>query len=387
MLAELNAYYQSKGISAVHFNCPFYKVCSRSSPDTFTTAKEAFVSSGYVEHEVPRVLFLSLDSGSADHNPKRKTLEAVRIQEEIDQNVFSLPKHKHWYRTHELAFRILRHFKPGLTIQDTKRYFAHTNSAKCCMNNPGRAQANSILFENCRRFIPGEIEILEPDVLITQGAYALQAVQLAFQYPDQKLLIDDVDALPDEVRLIKVTNKPVIWIHTFHPRNPGSKLNRDNYPIYEKIIYEFICKKPLLIEKQNNENVDTRRKKVQYEKDRILKTDSIKEQINKGDELMENCTGKYIWLAEDPPTPEGISPSREECLKFEYMKMSQFCKIAEITKIGGSKACNAFGGDKGKYSVVSERMARAVCHNTQARKFVLTTAAVAYFQEHGIMEW
>jgi len=102
---------------------------------------------------------------------------------------------------------------------------------------------------------------------------------------------------------------------------------------------------------------------------------------------MQSKEENYIPLAIDPPTPDGKSPAKADCLKFEYMKMSQFCLIAKNKGIGGSRACNAFGGDKGQFTVITERMARAVRHGTQPRKFVKTTAVLSYFKEFGVDDW
>ena len=377
MLAELEKYYRLHGINPTEFSCPNYSDCLKTSPDTFTTAKAAFVSSGYESHILPRILFLSLDSGSADKDPNHKTLEYVRHKEEIERNVLSLSKNKHWYRTHELAFLLLRHFKTDLKIEDAKHYFAHTNSAKCCMNNPGRAQANSVLFNNCRRFIPGEICVLDPDVLITQGAQAYSAIKLAFKHLDRSSLMGQLTKIPDEVFLIEVNGKPVIWIHTFHPRNPGSKKNRDNYPIYEKIVKRFLSSNYQF--PHGKEEIDTQ----------VIDHNQIKQTVvvEKGVIRMNHISGNYIWLSSDPPTPQEKYPSKEECLKYEYIKMAQLCEISQRKGFGRSRACNAFGGDKGKYKVVSERQVRAVAHKTQPRKFVLTAAAVKYLLELGITDW
>jgi hypothetical protein len=239
MLAQLSEFYKSKGISALEFKCPYFNSCSQFAPKTFTTAKEAFVSSGYVEHEYPRILFLSLDSGSASNDPKLKTLEAVRKQEECEQRVLFLPKNKHWYRTHELAFTLLRNFIPNLHIENVKKFFSHTNSAKCCMNNVGREQAKSILFDNCRNFIPHEIEILNPDVFVSQGNYAKLAVENKFADLNIRSVFSQEIVIPEEVNLIQINNHPVIWIHTIHPRNPNSKKNRDNYKYYEEIVSQI----------------------------------------------------------------------------------------------------------------------------------------------------
>lgn len=95
----------------------------------------------------------------------------------------------------------------------------------------------------------------------------------------------------------------------------------------------------------------------------------------------------YIFLDVDPDVPEEKFPSKQECCKFEYIKMAQLCEIAEKKGLGRSKACNAFGGDRGKYLVVSERMARAVKHKSLPRKYVLSSVAIEYLAENGVFEW
>lgn len=102
---------------------------------------------------------------------------------------------------------------------------------------------------------------------------------------------------------------------------------------------------------------------------------------------MNTGAGNYIWLAIDPPTPNDKYPSKTECLKFEFLRMAQLCEITEQKGYGRSRACNAFGGDKGQYAVITERTARAVMHQTQPRKYVLTSAAIVYLKELGIEDW
>ena len=102
---------------------------------------------------------------------------------------------------------------------------------------------------------------------------------------------------------------------------------------------------------------------------------------------MNTSKSCYIYLAIDPQTPKDKYPSKEECLKYDFIKMSQLCEIANKHKLGGSRACNAFGGDKGQYKVVTERMARAVIHKTQPRKYILTSAAISYLKTFGLEDW
>lgn len=116
MLDRLTVYYESRGIAAANFRCRQYSACAAGC-SAFTTAKESFVGPEYEKGNGPRLLFLSLDSGSADQSPENKTLAAVREQE-LACEVEALPKNKHWYLTHELAWVLLRQFHPTLTIAD-----------------------------------------------------------------------------------------------------------------------------------------------------------------------------------------------------------------------------------------------------------------------------
>jgi hypothetical protein len=376
MLADLKDYYRRMGISADGFLCPFFTICSRYNPASFTTAKESFVSSGYENHTLPRILFLSLDSGSASHDPADKTLESVRRQEEVECQVSELPRNKHWFRTHELAFTLLRNFSPGLALEDAKHYFAHANSAKCCQNNPQRGQANSVLFDNCRVFIPGEVEILAPDVLITQGEFAHRAIDGAFPQREMAGAFPDGQEIPEEISLLSIDGKPVIWIRTYHPRNPNSKMNRDNYQSYEKIVFEFVEQQPLPL--RGN---PTHLKPVSKQPRSIVK------EVSPGREeaLRE---GNYIYLDTPPETPDRAIKvlKQADCVGYEYMEMVQLCDIAEKNGKTRGWAHNAFGGDRGKIHVEPARMARAAWVGRKLRKYALVSAVIDYFKDSGI-QW
>jgi hypothetical protein len=55
-----------------------------------------------------------------------------------------------------------------------------------------------------------------------------------------------------------------------------------------------------------------------------------------------------------------------------FMYMAQLCVIAARHGLTRVKACNAFGGDKGKHQVITHRKAR-IWNN---RKYVLIRAAI-----------
>ena len=240
MLSDLHNYYDAHGIGALSFVCPHRHQCASDSPG-FTTAKEAYVGPEYEAGTLPRLLFLSLDSGSADADPATKTLEANRAGMRA-ASFASFPKGRHWYETHELAWFLLRQFKADLTIDRIGPYFAHTNSAKCCQNNPGRAVAAETLFRNCRTFIPGEIRILKPDILVTQGDYARDAVNVAFEAKSRQAAPGGTGECKAEILWLSETQR-AIWLHTFHPSAYGHYWHQKNtcWPYFAKAVAEFVA--------------------------------------------------------------------------------------------------------------------------------------------------
>ena len=212
MFDELVSFYARSGILSTSFSCQHIESC-RGSCASFTEAKSAYVGPDYEKGTLPRLLFLSLDSGSADRDPERRTPEAVRLQE-TTCDVGNLPKGRHWYRTHELAPVLLWQFDETLTPENVSPHFAHANSAKCCMNKAHRSLADDRLFHNCREYLPGELKILKPKILVTQGAWAKTAIEQSFDVrqvsaagePDCRCAVLDIRQ-----------GSPSLWIHTHHP--------------------------------------------------------------------------------------------------------------------------------------------------------------------------
>src|SRR4051812_22861511 len=101
---QLHAFYDARGISALAFRCKHEEACRAQSPQ-FTTAQETYVGPDYESGRLPRLLFMSLDSGSLDANPASRTMEAVR-RRVLAGEVSRLPKGKHWYETHDLALTL-----------------------------------------------------------------------------------------------------------------------------------------------------------------------------------------------------------------------------------------------------------------------------------------
>ena len=237
LLSELRKYYKHNGILSTHFNCPYKKIC-KGDNHKFYGPKSSYVSIGYEEGKLPKILFLSLDPAVSERDPIKRLPKSIRKIAQ-NRNVDELPKNLHWYKTHELAFYILKHFKNDLTVEEAKYYFAHVNSVKCSANNPNHKQSRKILFKNCRNYILGELILLDPDIIITQGLEAKKSIE--------KLVLNKSVNSNKFYYIIELNDKKVFWLHTYHPSNYGA-FNKQyrkgkGFEKYSKIIYKWYCNK------------------------------------------------------------------------------------------------------------------------------------------------
>lgn len=245
MLSELQTYYEKNGILSTSFTCKYKEECSKDCED-FTGPKSAFVSSGYESGLLPRLLFLSLDSGSEDKTDKNRLPLAVREREE-SRKLKSLAQHKHWFRTHELAWYFLKRFNPLLKREEAKGYFSHANSAKCCMNKAQSKKADKVLFKNCQKYLKQELEILNPKIVVTQGNEAKEAICKILESHIKNIDEDDY------MSIIRLNGKEVFWLHTYHPSSWGRfysqmKFNKetkvaDGWEFYAEHITTFVSEK------------------------------------------------------------------------------------------------------------------------------------------------
>ena len=254
MLKKLENYYRHIGILSTEFNCKHLREC-RGDSQNFTEAKSAFIGEQYGELNLPRLLFISSDPGGAKIPtkdggeidfmlPENRTPESVRrlVIERVRRGIKSPSQRAK--STNELARFILREFNSDVDEMDEEKltqHFAHANSVKCCENNSGSAEAkNKSLFRNCRGYLPGEIEILAPDVIVSLGKPAKEGAAVAFS-----------DAVPEWGRLQIVTpknGKEVLWLPLNHPSNYGEfyKQKKEWGPDWERFakkIFAFMQKR------------------------------------------------------------------------------------------------------------------------------------------------
>lgn len=220
----------------------------------FTEASSAYVGTGYQKNESRcRLLFLSLDPGSGDDvkdipptfpvlrraqdDPCKRTPEAMqkRVVDELWQDLKLGPEQfhfhlgprgwVHWCGTHLLAAYILhkaagpplsglceeitRVLKGGgdpisksKKLAEVTPYFAHSNVVKCSISRLGNRQAPVKMYKNCAVYLKGELEILKPDIIVTQG---VDAAKILF------------DGCTDRVKESDLGDRRVLFFRTHHP--------------------------------------------------------------------------------------------------------------------------------------------------------------------------
>ncbi|MCJ7553598.1 MAG: uracil-DNA glycosylase family protein [Ignavibacteriaceae bacterium] len=226
MIGKLDKYYRQQGIHPLHFSCKHYKEC-KSYSNKFTEAKATFIGTEYAKATLPRLLILSLDAFNAPKDPTKRSFRWVR--KITEQTGPPKKKNAHWYRTFETAQILLQKlyehkFNNGLGFEDVGPFFAHVNSAKCCAHQIGHKQANNKLFKNCREYISKEIELLEPDIIVTQGKMTRKAIEDKFEVI--KPSKGDINTYPCGFEIVKINWKRVFVFHTFHPSNYGNFHNQ-----------------------------------------------------------------------------------------------------------------------------------------------------------------
>lgn len=246
MLLELDQYYRKQRISAVDFNCPNRSECSAGCKQgDFVTSREAFVGSQYEKGTLPRLLFIALDASDdwPGPEPENRTLQAMRNEEPALCK--PPPIARHWVETLKLAHQILEPIATAqlgrsIPLDQICKHIAHTNSAKCKHSSMGRKQGKRVLFDKCRGFIAGEVKILRPDILVTQGGWAHKSIGADFPPLRQEQMPDHREY---GYKIIDFSGRKVIKFETVHPTAYGNLFQPEKktaYPWYSEKALQFI---------------------------------------------------------------------------------------------------------------------------------------------------
>ena len=166
---KLSNYYQEQKISVNAFDCKNKDKCK---VEVFR-GSEAHVGASYGEPF--KVLIASLDRGKGKENIDKRT-EEIEVLKEKDLN----PHMKGTLETLKVIFSDEVKTKEATELF---KNFAMTNTAKCCLGK-NMSQAPWKFFDRCKEYTKAEVEILDPDIIITQGRCAAEV--FALLYPSLK---------------------------------------------------------------------------------------------------------------------------------------------------------------------------------------------------------
>jgi hypothetical protein len=238
---NLHNYYYSMGIDPADFQCRYQSICRQYAYNgNMTETKMSMVGSQYGS-PYPRIVVVSLDPPSESDNvflaPEQRTTEYIAGIHENEDFMVRRPG-SHWamtqiivkdilsiwgYRSEKASATVCESYA-GKYIDNVSAYFAHVNVAKCSMNNPGRRQSSEVVHQTCSRaYLLQELIILEPEILITQGADTNRIMG--------NLLVGSAineHDLPKSVE-VNLDQQKVLWLPMHHPTQQINKIRSEWY--------------------------------------------------------------------------------------------------------------------------------------------------------------
>lgn len=163
---SLRDFYETNRIAVSNFSCKHLEKCeAASSPRPLHNGAEGHIGSQY--GSVLRLVIVSLDTGHESNNleERRKRVESV-TEEGINP---------HMRGTTTLVQKILGDVVPENS--NIHQYYSMVNSAKCSGADDKQDMVNDELYSNCLEYTMREIELLKPQLLVTQGVKAAKVLR------------------------------------------------------------------------------------------------------------------------------------------------------------------------------------------------------------------
>lgn len=247
MLQELTDFYSENGILSTNFHCKYYPRCNGGTDaNHLERGKSAYVGREYENHSLPRILFVSLDMGSVEdfETPEQRTPEGVRALEE-NRAWWVFNSLLHWYETHHFALTMANSLGNTYSQENANHLFAHTNSTKCCEIKSDHGMSGDVLYNNCVNYIKGEVEVLDPDIIVGQGNKAYDAIRFAFKGVSWQNEFRPITSVNERIHIFLVKDRPVLFLQTTYPswRNKRTILQREElYPFYLEAVSKYVKK-------------------------------------------------------------------------------------------------------------------------------------------------
>ena len=235
-IEQLNKYYRRKGIHAENPNWDSLlqylegniKWCKENDEDSkspewmipkikeedLLRVKSSGVGKNYGKSKIKLVVISSDPSEVKNLNPK----EAYTPKGTIINGYNWREDHKgeHWYRTLIFVAKILQELDDIPINNDSITYFSHVNSTKFKFKDADKKEGPWHLWDFCKRenYLEDEIEILQPNIVWTQGDRARDSFKEAF--PKKHILCKKEFY---NINQREINGKRILWICTKHPTN------------------------------------------------------------------------------------------------------------------------------------------------------------------------
>jgi len=228
---KLREFYKKEKIGRDNFNCRNSEKCFKDlNISEKYRGSEAYVGTNYGKPF--KILFIPLDIGG-----ECKNLKDRRRELEKEAEVDNLRRNRCWHILETLkALKILLEKEDkdeDSVLQEILKEgrYSMINSAKCCLGK-NMNQAPWKFFNNCKEYIKAEVEILKPDIIITQGRRAADVFELL--YPDE--LKDKGEWFEREGDITVNGNHKALVICAVHPSARGRWKKKWNSFVSDRLL-------------------------------------------------------------------------------------------------------------------------------------------------------
>jgi hypothetical protein len=225
---RLCAFYEQRGLSVGDkFSCVHAGDCIRDAGDRMLThGAEAHLGTSY--GTALRVVVVSLDTGGGSDDLENRT--------RIIENLPGTELNAHMRGTRAITRELLY---PDIGEDEPYPYFAMINAAKCSGADRKRDMVPDTLYERCRPYALEELQLLAPEVVVTQGQRGRAVLP-----PGERPVRESVDALAHQLgtldwvaewlwaltsrylKWISVGEGPALAVITPHPSARGGQWQR-----------------------------------------------------------------------------------------------------------------------------------------------------------------
>lgn len=244
----LHEYYEQHGIAVKSFGCSHSLKCEQAAAPELLKGRgsEAYVGSRYQDDRF-RIVVVSLDRGEG-------ACDVWDRQSEIE----NLPSDGKGLNPHMAGTLLtLRAILCEHSRADIWTQFAMINAAKCCYGN--MYTVPDPLYWECSEFGFGELSLLKPKIVVTQGKNAREPVKLrqspmsdrAGHMADQYLsgcrkpeLLGSIEwVIAKHIHEIALGDQRCYWLETPHPSDRGGRWHPFGnvfLPVLGRILHDLV---------------------------------------------------------------------------------------------------------------------------------------------------